>query len=224
MQKFSEIAEIAEKRNGVEVMDRLVKTDLPKSSLELAAIPDDRWLAMATRCIFQAGFNWKVIDAKWPGFEEAFEGFDIGRWVLSTDDDLDALVSDTRIVRNGQKIASVPINARFFAQISREHGGVGKWVADWPSTDEVGLLDALAKGGSRLGGATAQYFLRFMGKDAFLLSKDVMAALVRAGVIEKPATSKRALAAIQEAFNTWSAESGLGMTQISRTLARSIDG
>lgn len=224
MQKFAEIAMIAEERNGADAMKKLVESDLPKSSGELAAIPDDRWLAMATRCIFQAGFNWKVIDAKWSGFEEAFEGFDIGRWVMSTDDDLDMLISDARIVRNGQKIASVPLNARFFSQIAREHGGVGKWIAEWPSTDEIGLLNAMAKGGSRLGGATAQYFLRFMGKDAFLLSRDVMAALVRAGVIDKPATSKRALVAIQQAFNEWSAESGLGMTQISRTLARSIDG
>ncbi|MGI9401834.1 MAG: DNA-3-methyladenine glycosylase I [Rhizobiaceae bacterium] len=224
MQKFSEIASAAEKRHGANVMQELLETDPPKSATELAAIPDDRWLAMATRCIFQAGFNWKVIDAKWSGFEEAFEGFDIGRWVLSTDDDISALVSDTRIVRNGQKIASVPHNARFISQISSDNGGFGKWIADWPSTDEIGLLDALAKGGSRLGGATAQYFLRFMGKDTFILSRDVMAALVRAGVIDKPATSKRALAVIQQTFNDWSAESGLGMTQISRTLARSIDG
>ena len=30
-----------------------------------------------TRAIFQSGFSWKVIEAKWPGFEEAFDGFDV---------------------------------------------------------------------------------------------------------------------------------------------------
>ena len=34
----------------------------PKSPAEVAAIPDDRWLATMTRAVFQAGFSWKVIE------------------------------------------------------------------------------------------------------------------------------------------------------------------
>jgi len=196
----------------------------PKSADELAAIPDDRWLAMATRCIFQSGFNWKVIEAKWAGFEAAFEGFDLGRWVMSSDDDIARLVSDKRVVRNGQKISSVPVNARFFSEVSRQHGGFGRWIGDWPPTDYVGLLEVLEKKGSRLGAATGQYFLRFMGKDGFILSKDVTAALIREGVIDKAPTSRKAMAAVQHAFDRWTAESGLPMMAISQTLARSIDG
>ena len=45
----------------------------------LAAIPDDRWLSCLAKCVFQAGFNWKVVDSMWPGFETVFDGFDIGR-------------------------------------------------------------------------------------------------------------------------------------------------
>ena len=196
----------------------------PKSSAELAAIPDDRWLAMATRCIFQAGFNWKVIENKWAGFEEAFEGFDLGRWIMSTDDDIAALLADKRIVRNGAKISSVPHNARFFADISKEHGGVGKWVGDWPSSDLAGLLDVFGKRGSRLGAATGQYFLRFMGKDGYILSRDVVAALIREGVIDKPPSSKTAMAQVQVAFNHWADDSRHSYTAISQTLAKSIDG
>ena len=224
MRSFDEILGIARSRHGEEAVPAARGATAPKSADELAAIPDDRYLSMATRCIFQSGFNWKVIDNKWDGFEAAFEGFDLGRWVLSNDDDIATLVSDRRIVRNGQKIMSVPANARFFAEMASEHGGVGRWIGDWPVTDQIGLMDALAQGGSRLGGATGQYFLRFMGKDCFILSRDVTAALIREGVIDKPATSKKALAAAQEAFNVWHEESGQPMTAISRTLARSIDG
>lgn len=224
MQNFSEIADLTRERHGEDAINRIVNAASPKSPEELAAIADDRWLAMATRCVFQAGFNWKVIEAKWQGFEDAFEGFDIGRWVLSNDDDIARLVSDTRIVRNGQKISSVPQNARFFAAIIAEHGGVGRWIGNWPADDQIGLLDQLSARGSRLGGATGQYFLRFMGRDGFILSRDVMAALVRAGVIDKPATSKNAMRKIQQAFNFWVAESGLTAMQVSQTLARSIDG
>ncbi|MEC9343570.1 MAG: DNA-3-methyladenine glycosylase I [Pseudomonadota bacterium] len=224
MRRFDDIVEIARQRHGEAAMHGYHGAANPKTPAELAAIPDDRYLAMATRCIFQAGFNWKVIEAKWDGFEAAFERFDLGRWVLSSDDDIAELLSDKRIVRNGQKIATVPANARFFAQMSSAHGGVGRWIGDWPVTDLIGLLDALDKGGSRLGAATGQYFLRFMGKDSFILSKDVTAALIREGVIDKPATSQKAKAAVQAAFNRWHEESGQPMTAISQTLARSIDG
>lgn len=224
MRSFDEILSIATERHGAQAMHGYHGAAAPKSAAELAAIPDDRWLSMATRCVFQAGFNWKVIEAKWDGFEAAFEGFDLGRWVLANDDDLAALLADKRIVRNGAKIASVPHNARFFAEISKEHGGVGQWIGDWPSVDLVGLLDELAARGSRLGAATGQYFLRFMGKDGFILSRDVVAALIREGVIDKQPGSKKARAAVQQAFNDWAAESGHSLTAISQTLARSIDG
>lgn len=223
MRKFEEILAIARERHGEAAMHGYRGPARPKTAGELAAIPDDRWLSMATRCIFQSGFSWKVIDAKWEGFEAAFEGFDLGRWVMASDDDIAALLADRRIVRNGQKIATVPENARFFAGISRQHGGVGRWIGEWPVTDHAGLVEALGRGGSRLGGATAQYFLRFMGKDGYILSKDVTAALIREGVIDKPPTSKKAMAAVQQAFNAWMEETGYPMTAISQTLARSID-
>lgn len=224
MQSFGEILGVARQRHGDSAMHGRHGIARPKTADELAAIADDRYLSMATRCIFQSGFNWKVIEAKWDGFEAAFDGFDLGRWVMASDEDIAALVSDRRIVRNGQKIASVPQNARFFASLAREHGSVGRFIGDWPSTDLVGLLDVLAKRGSRLGAATGQYFLRFIGKDGFILSKDVTAALIRAGVIDRPATSQKALTAVQAAFNAWAEESGQSMTTISQTLARSIDG
>jgi hypothetical protein len=35
----------------------------------------------------------------------------------------------------------------------------------------VGLLQVLARQGARLGGNTGQYFLRFLGRDGFMLSR-----------------------------------------------------
>jgi 3-methyladenine DNA glycosylase Tag len=61
-----------------------------------------------------------------------------------------------------------------------------------------------------------------MGKDSFILSRDVVAALIREGVVDRPPSSKRDLAAVQDAFNRWMDESGRGLTQISRTLAMSV--
>ena len=221
MRSFEEIFAIAADRHGgaAELEAKLYK---PKPAEELARIPDDRWLAGMTKAVFQAGFNWKVIEAKWPGFEEAFDGFDIAACAFRLPEDFDALTQDKRIVRNPVKIASVQANAQFIAEVAEESGGFGKWIAGWPSHDFVGLVEVLGKRGSRLGGATAQYFLRFAGVDSFIFSNDVVARLIAEGVIDKPPTSMKARRAAQEAFNGWASESGRSLTEISRTLAFSV--
>lgn len=224
MRDFSDIEAMAIERHGAEKIAILQENASPLTPKELAKIPDDRWLAQATRSIFQSGFNWKVVDAKWDGFEIAFEGFDLGRWIFSNDDDLSTLVSDTRIIRNGMKIKTVPENARFFGELANEAGSVGKFIGEWPVTDQTALLDLLHKRGSRLGAMTGQYFLRFMGKDCYILSRDVTAALIRAGVVDKYPSSKKLKAATQSAFNDWMEQSGLGASAVSTTLAHSIDG
>ena len=92
-------------------------------------------------------------------------------------------------------------------------------LAEWPDSDFIDLLALLKKRGSRLRGNIGQYVLRFMGEPAYIFSKDVVMALIRESVIDKPATSKRAFAEAQEAFNQWSRETGRDLSQISRLLA-----
>ena len=223
MRPFSEIyALAAERKGGTVALEASIAEHAPASREALAAIPDDRWLARMSRCVFQAGFSWQVIDKKWPGFEEAFEGFDPNRCAMMSDETFDALLKDRRIVRNAQKILSVRDNGQFLVDLAREHGAAGRFFADWPDDDYVGLLDLLKVRASRLGGASAMYFLRWMGKPSFITSRDMVAALIREGVVDKAPTSKRDLKAVQAAFNRWSTESGRDLTTISRTLAMSV--
>jgi hypothetical protein len=49
-----------------------------------------------------------------------------------------------------------------------------------------------------------------------------VARLVAEGVVDKAPSSKKAWAAVQDAFNTWRAQSGQSLTTISRVLAQSI--
>jgi len=154
---------------------------------------------------------------------EAFLGFAPKRLAFEPDDFWDALTKDERIVRNGAKILSVRANARFVCEIAGEHGSFGAMLARWPSSDEIGLLDLLAKRGSRLGGATGQMLLRFLGWDGFTTSKDVVACLRDAGLdIGEDVKSKRDLAAVQAQFNAWAAETGLPYAHLSRICAMSI--
>ncbi len=222
MDGFDKIYKRACKRHGgkAAVASQVMK---PKSKAALKKIPDDRWLAAMTKSVFQAGFVWKIIEAKWPGFEEAFDQFDPHKVAFYSDDDLGRLVSDTRIVRNGAKIKATVENARLITALAREHGSAGAFFAGSKPDDFIGLLETLKKGGSRLSGASAQYFLRFSGVDAWIMSPSVVAALVNAGVVDKAPTSKKALVAVQGAFSEWRSESGLSITEISRVLALSAD-
>ena len=222
MQQFKTIRARAAKRKGG---DATLVALLPKvkSAKALAQVADDRILADLTKRVFSAGFVWGVIEAKWPGFEAAFLGFAPKRLLAQPDEFWEGLARDTRIVRNPQKIIAVRTNAQFVADIAREHGSFGKFLAGWPSTDQAGLLDLLAKRGARLGGRTGQFFLRFIGKDSFVLSADVVACLREAGldIAENP-TSKKDLGKIQAQFNAWAEETGLSFTHLSRICAMSI--
>jgi 3-methyladenine DNA glycosylase Tag len=219
---FRTIRARAEKRKGgAKALSKLLppKPD-PKA---LAKLGDDRVLAEMTRRAFSAGFAWSVIAAKWPGFEEAFLGFEPGRLSFEPDEFWDGLLKDTRIVRNGAKIMSVRANAGFVAEVAKQHGGFGRFLAGWPSSDEVGLLELLAKRGSRLGGNTGQMLLRFLGWDGFVTSRDVVACLRDAGLdVAETVTSKRDLAKVQAQFNAWAKETGLPFVQLSRICAMSI--
>jgi 3-methyladenine DNA glycosylase Tag len=220
---FKTVRKLAEERKGGKAaLEKLLQHRVltPK---QLAKIPDDRYLSMMTRCVFQAGFNWKVIDHKWAGFEDAFHGFNPKGLAHLAPEKWDAYLEDTRIVRNGTKIRAVLDNAHFVWNTAEAQGSFGKVFSAWPASDQIGLMHWLKKEGSRLGGSTAMYFIRFIGKDGFILSPDVVARLRASGVeVKENPASKKELALVQDAFNQWHDETGLPYTQLSRIAAMSI--
>jgi len=222
MTTFEAIRARAEKRKGgAEQLEKLLPS--APDAKALAGLTDDRILSEMTKRVFCAGFAWNVIEAKWPGFEEAFLGFQPATLSFQPEDYWEALMRDTRIVRNSAKILSVRKNATFIQDIAREHGSFGKFLAKWPSSDEAGLLDLLNKRGSRLGGNTGQMLLRFVGWDGFVTSRDVVACLREAGLdIAEEVKSKGDLAKVQAQFNAWAKETDLPYTFLSRICALSI--
>jgi 3-methyladenine DNA glycosylase Tag len=222
MQSFKEIFALAcDRHGGAEALE--AELPVPASPETLPAIPDHRWLAAFSRVVFQAGMSWKVVDAKWDGIETAFHGFDIGRNSLLSDDELDLLAKDSRIIRSPPKIASVRANAVMLRDFAGAHGSAAAMIANWPASDFVGLLDLLKEKGDRLGGNSAAYALRMMDRDSFVFGRDGVAGLIRAGVVDKAPKSKRELAKVQAALNAWMDESGRPLSQISKILACSID-
>ncbi len=222
MRDFEEIYALAAgRKGGPDALEALIAEHRSKTVEALIATPDHRWLAQMTKCVFQAGFNWKVIDNKWPGFEVAFHAFDPPLNAAMSEEEFDAHLKDASIVRNAQKILSVRANAQFLVDLAAEHGSAASFFAQWPDDDFVGLLEVMKKRAARLSGETAARCFRFMGRPSFIPSRDVTAALIEARVIAKPATSKKDWQALQDAFNTWGAQSGRDLTAMSRVLAMS---
>ncbi len=221
MKKFSTIRNLATKRKGgPAVLQELLPAGT--SVRKLRALPNDRVLATMTRCINNAGFNWSVVEKKWPQFEEAFYGFDLDRLSMLSPEQWEAYTQDTRVVRNWQKLSAVRSNVDFILDVSEPHGSFAKFVASWPCTDQIGLLKYLKANGKRLGGNTGQYFLRFIGKDSFMLTRDVVTALQGAGVeVKDQPTSQADLRRVQEAFNEWHEQTGLSYTHLSLIAAYS---
>lgn len=226
MQKFDTIfTRAANRHGGEEALKQKVASRYVGSSVDIDFSPksDDRWLSEFSKRIFQSGFNWKVVENKWEGFEAAFWNFDPAKCAEIDIYDMERLTSDKAIVRNPVKIKTVAPNARMIMGMAAEAGSADAFIRGWPSEDYIGLLAYLQKQGSHLGANTASYALRFSGVPSFILSNDVTAALIHAGIIDKPATSKTAKKAVQEAFNQWTKESGEDLTYVSRVLAHSID-
>src|SRR5213078_4510178 len=107
---FTSIRTRAAKRKGGE---KVLLSLLPKkpNNKALAKLGDDRVLSEMAERVFSAGFVWRVIDKKWPGFEEVFLQFNPKRLLFQPAEFWDKLASDKRIVRNPQKIRSVRENA-----------------------------------------------------------------------------------------------------------------
>jgi DNA-3-methyladenine glycosylase I len=205
--------------------DEAMEAALPRalSEDELRRQGNDRYLSAMTRRVFQAGVQHSMVDAKWPAFEEAFAGFPPEAMALLDDADIERCMQDARLIRHRAKLQTISKNARFILGVSKDWGGsFGAFIADWPVSDIIGLWQLLAERGARLGGRSAAGFLRLAGKDTFLTTSHVVARLVAAGVITRNPTGRRALQAVQEAFNTLRASSGRPLCQLSAMMALSI--
>lgn len=191
----------------------------PKTDKQLKALADDRYLSEISRRIFRAGLKHSLVDNKWPAFEEVFFGFDPNKLVLMSDEALEKTMQDKRLIRHWGKIKSIRHNALMVQELAQQYGGFGAFLAQWPAEDIIGLWRVLTKQGKQLGGNSGPYFLRMVGKDTFVLTADVVAALVAQGIVTKKPTSQSDLRAVQEAFNRWQKESGRPLSHISRMLA-----
>lgn len=83
---------------------------------------DRRLFEMLTLEGAQAGLSWITILRKRDGYRRAFREFDPAKVAAMTDDEQEALMNDTGIVRNRLKISSTVSNARALLDVQKMFG------------------------------------------------------------------------------------------------------
>jgi 3-methyladenine DNA glycosylase Tag len=200
----------------------LARFDQVRSVDEITQLDDSYLLSNMSRRVFRAGIKHSVVDAKWPEFEKAFFGFIPQKVALMSDDQLEKLMQNDKIIRHWGKIKSTRLNAFMVTEYIEKYGSFASFIAQWPVDDIVGLWIELKKQGSHLGGNSAAYFLRLIAKDTFVLTDDVVAALIAQGIVDRRPTSQRDLRLVQQTFNQWHEQSSEPLSHISRLLAHTV--
>ena len=218
---FAPILDAARTRHRANVLE--ARLPMPKTPAELAAMPDDRYLSDMSRRVFRAGLKHSLVDAKWPAFEEVFQSFEPRRVRAMSDEAMEGLLGDARLIRHWGKLKSVRDNAAAMLDIVAEHKSFGAWLAGWPGDDIVGLWETLAKRFSQMGGNSGPSFLRMVGKDTFILTPSVTAALKEWDAVSAPPKNRGDRAQVQAAFNAWAKESARPLCQLSLILAASVE-
>ena len=92
-------------------------------------VHDDRLLfEMLTLEGAQAGLSWSTVLNKREGYKMVFDNFDWNAIILYSDEKIQELILDTRIVRNKLKINSVVTNAKAFIKVREEFGSFDTYI------------------------------------------------------------------------------------------------
>lgn len=209
-----------QKLGGAEALALVLPPVLDRKQLE--AKPDRWFLSAMTRRVFQAGMQHRVINERWPAFERYFWDFEPEKLMLLSEDQLERAMLEPGLIRHWGKLKTIPANAAVMVDLGRQAGGFGHWLGAWSDEQLVLLWRGLARQFVRLGGMSAPRFLRLAGRDTFLLTDDVIQALMLYGVVDDKPTRKADLERINQQFGAWCRESGRPMAHVSQILSHAV--
>jgi DNA-3-methyladenine glycosylase I len=118
-----------------------------------------------TQTVFQTGFSWKTVHDKWPNFQAAFDGFDIDRVASYDERDVERLLADEGIVRNGRKLQGTIDNARILQSLIAQHGSVHDYLRSLDNLSWKERRKTLSKTFKYFGPTGVYFFLRSVGEE-----------------------------------------------------------
>jgi DNA-3-methyladenine glycosylase I len=121
-----------------------------------------QYLGSMSRAGLQAGISWRVVEAKWPGIEKAFKGFDPVRVSRFSGDDIDRLMQNPDVIRNRAKIQGIVLNARRLLELEKTHGSFRDYLKSLGGFEDQ--LKGLHRDFKFMGESGAYYFLWHVGE------------------------------------------------------------
>lgn len=123
-------------------MTKIISTSKPRcfgnTSEEYAQYHDEEWGVPVydDRLLFemlilegaQAGLSWEIVLKKRQGYREAFYNFDVQKVANMSDEELEFLRDNEKIIRNRLKIYSARINARVFIDIQKKFNSFSNYI------------------------------------------------------------------------------------------------
>ncbi len=140
---------------------------MPHGSVQQPGKPtrEAAYLEEMTKAVFRSGFSWKVVEDKWPNFQTAFDGFDVGKVAEYDERDVDRLLADAGIVRNGRKIEATIHNARAMGALTQEFGSFQKYLRSMDEQDYEATAKDMKDRFSYLGKTGTYTFLWGVGEE-----------------------------------------------------------
>ena len=121
------------------------------------------YLEVMTKAVFQSGLSWRVVTAKWPGFQSGFKEFDVAAVATMGEPEIDSLAADPAIVRNRRKIAATVHNARRLIELEDEFGDIPAYLRS--RGDFEAVLKDVRKQFKFMGDTGAYYWLYVLGEE-----------------------------------------------------------
>jgi DNA-3-methyladenine glycosylase I len=139
----------------------------PTYEIPPRVVPDNDagYFEKITQAVFQAGFSWQVIRSKWPNFRAAFVDFDVDTVASFTEIDVERLLENNGIVRNGRKIEATLHNARICRQLIAEHGSMYAYLRSMDGQTYAERQKKLVKQFKFMGPMGAYFFYYSVGED-----------------------------------------------------------
>jgi 3-methyladenine DNA glycosylase Tag len=120
------------------------------------------YLEQLTKAVFMAGLNWKVVENKWPGFLEAFHGFDPEYVANLSPKQVETIAKDPAVIRNHSKIEATVENANVMLALVKENGTFRDFLTSHPDPETT--VQDLKERFHHLGESSAGAFLWRVGE------------------------------------------------------------
>lgn len=147
---------------------------------------DDGFFWRLVCVVFYSGFRAATVTERLPVIKEH-----LGDWrrvAAYTNDDVERVLSDPRMVRNKRKVAAVVENAIVFAALVRERGSFQAYVDAFRPNDSweqlLALKEDLQRRFSYLGGVTVYHFLTDIGLPVLKPDRVLCRLFYRLGLID----------------------------------------